>query len=180
MTELVCVAFDDPKTADRALADVERLEKEYLIDVADAAVAVRRPDGRVKVRQTVNLVGTGAAGGGTWGALWGTLIGLLFLNPLAGLLTGGVLGAGAGALSGALSDYGIDDDFIKRLGETITPDSSALFLLIRDAKPDRVLEEMQGYKGTILRTSLSREQEEKLARFLADSKADMDAEARAA
>jgi uncharacterized membrane protein len=63
--------------------------------------------------------------------LWGTLVGLLFLNPLAGLVTGAAVGAGAGALSGALSDYGIDDDFIRSLGERIEPGACALFVLVR-------------------------------------------------
>ena len=100
------------------------------------------------------------------GGLWGTLIGLLFLNPLAGLLTGAALGAGAGALSAALSDYGIDGEFIRSLGSTIEPGSSALFTLVRRATFDKVLDELRPFGGTILRTSLSREQEERLKKAL--------------
>jgi uncharacterized membrane protein len=110
--------------------------------------------------------GRPAASGGAWGALWGTLIGLLFLNPLAGLLTGAALGAGAGALSAALSDYGIDDEFIRSLGSTIERGSSALFTLVRRATFDKVLDELRPFGGTILRTSLSREQEERLKKAL--------------
>jgi uncharacterized membrane protein len=127
---------------------------------------VRDRNGAVRLKQAVNLVGVGAASGGAWGALWGTLIGLLFLNPLAGLLTGAALGAGAGALSAALSGYGIDDEFIRSLGSTIEPGSSALFTLVRRATFDKVLDELRPFGGTILRTSLSREQEERLKKAL--------------
>ena len=91
-----------------------------------------------------------------------TLVGLLFLNPLAGLLIGAAAGAGAGALSGALADYGIDDDFIKSLGEQIGPDTSALFVLLRKVTIDKVLPELAKYEGRVMKTSLSNEQEQKL------------------
>ena len=96
--------------------------------------------------------------------MWGALVGLLFLNPLAGFAIGGALGAGTGALSGSLSDYGIDDDFIKSLSETIPNDSSALFVLLRKFQPEKVLKELEDsdFKGKVLRTSLSPEQEQKL------------------
>lgn len=170
MTDLVCVAFDDRNNADQALNKLQSLQKEYLIDLADAVVVLRDKDGKVRLKQSVNLAASGAATGGVSGAFWGTLIGLLFLNPLAGLLIGAAAGAGSGALFGALSDYGIDDDFIRGLGNTIKPDSSALFLLIRDVKADRVMEELEGLRGTVLKTSLSREQEKKLREFLANNR----------
>src|SRR5262249_39945984 len=96
------------------------------------------------------------------GALWGTLVGLLFLNPLAGLAVGAITGAGVGALSGSLADYGIPDDFIKKLGATIPEGSSALFVLLRSVTEDKVLPEIKQYKPRVLKTSLSNEAEEKL------------------
>lgn len=108
------------------------------------------------------MLGRGAAFGTISGAFWGTLVGLLFLNPLAGLAIGGAVGAGTGALSGSLMDYGISDDFIRDLGHTLTPDSSALFLLVRRAQPEKVLAELSGYDGRILRSSLSPDEEARL------------------
>ena len=86
MADLICVAFDDPTTADRALTELTALQKEYLIELKDACVVVRAPDGEVHLHQSVPLVKTGALTGGTSGALWGTLIGLLFLNPALGIV----------------------------------------------------------------------------------------------
>jgi uncharacterized membrane protein len=100
MAELVAIAFDSSQEADRVLTELERLQKEYLIDLEDAVVAIRQPDGRVQLKQSINLTGLGAASGGLYGAFWGTLVGLLFLNPLAGFAVGGLIGAGTGALSG--------------------------------------------------------------------------------
>jgi uncharacterized membrane protein len=162
MAELVVVGFDDPQEADRVLTELQRLQKEYLIDLEDAVVVIRTPDGKVQLKQSVNLIGAGAASGGLSGALWGSLVGLLFLNPLAGFALGGLLGAGSGALSGSLIDYGIDDNFIRSLADTLPPNSSALFLLIRKAQPDKVLAELSRFRGRVLRTSLSPEQEARL------------------
>ena len=98
MSDLVVVGFDDPHGADRVLTDLNRLQKEYLVDLEDAVVATRDPDGKLRLKQSIDLVGTGAATGGLWGAMWGSLVGLLFLNPLIGMAAGAALGAGAGAL----------------------------------------------------------------------------------
>ena len=162
MAELVVVGFDNPNDADRVLTELTRLQKEYLIDLEDAVVAIRGSDGAVRIKQSVNLVSLGAASGGLSGAIWGSLIGLLFLNPLAGFAVGGAVGAGSGALSSSLIDYGINDDFIKSIGNTLQPDTSALFLLIRKAQPEKVLKELAGFKGRVIRSSLSPEQESKL------------------
>src|SRR3954469_21123185 len=147
MAELIVVGFDSPTEADRALIELARLQKEYLIDLEDAVVAIRQPDGKVNLKQSINMIGTAAASGGLSGARWGSLVGLLFLNPLAGMAVGGLVGAGAGALSGSLVDYGIDDNFIRSLAETLQPNTSALFVLIRKAQPDKVLQELSGFRG---------------------------------
>jgi len=166
MAELVVVGFDDLHEADRALTELGRLQKEYLIDLEDAVVAVRSPDGSLRLKQSVDLVGAGAASGGLWGAMWGTLVGLLFLNPLLGLVTGAALGMGSGALSGRLADYGINDDFIRSIGRTLQPNTSALFVLVRKAQPEKVLAELSGFRGTVLRSSLSPDQERRLQEAL--------------
>jgi uncharacterized membrane protein len=105
------------------------------------------------------------------GMLMGTLVGLLFLNPLAGLIAGGLVGAGSGALRGKFSDYGIDDDFIRELGNTIEPNTSALFLLVRKAVADKVMPRLGDYDATILKTSLSDEQEQALKAALSKTAA---------
>ena len=168
MSDLIVVAFDGIDKADQVLQRLEALQKEYLIDLEDAVVVTRDAGGKVRLKQSVPLTRLGTASGLLSGGLWGTLVGLLFLNPLAGFAIGGAIGAGAGALSGALSDYGIDDDFIKSLGETIHPNSSALFMLVRKVQPEKVMAELGDVKGRVLRTSLSPEQEKRLQEALAD------------
>jgi uncharacterized membrane protein len=162
MAELVVVAFENRDEADRVLTELARLQKEYLIDLEDAVVAIRQPDGKVQLKQSINMMGVGAASGGLSGALWGSVVGLLFLNPLAGFAIGSLVGAGSGALSGSLIDYGIEDKFIHSLAETLQPNTSALFVLIRKAQPDKVLQELSGFRGRVLKTSLSPEQEARL------------------
>jgi len=162
VSDLVCIVFKGRHTADQVLNDLRSMQKEHLVDLEDSCVVTRDDEGKLQLKQAVDLVRTGALSGGTWGALWGTLVGILFMNPLAGLLIGAAAGAGAGALSGALADYGIDDNFIKEMGEQICPDSSALFVLLRKVTLDKVLPDLSQYEGTVLKTSLSNEQEQAL------------------
>jgi uncharacterized membrane protein len=96
----------------------------------------------------------------------GIVIGLLFLNPLLGM----AMGATAGAVSGALTDVGIDDKFVKELASTMKPGSSVLFVLVRKATPDKVLDEVKGTGGKILKTSLSHDDEAKLQAALSAAK----------
>jgi uncharacterized membrane protein len=145
---------------------------EHLLDLEDAVVAIRQANGKVQLKQSINLVETGAATGALSGALWGTLLGLLFLNPLAGFAVGGLAGAGAGALSGTAIDYGINDDFIRSLAETLQPGTSALFVLVRKAQPEKVLADLSRFRGSVLRTSLSPKQEELLQNALSGVKTD--------
>ncbi|MFS2008657.1 DUF1269 domain-containing protein [Azospirillum sp. CT11-132] len=166
MSDLICVAFNDKDTADRALTELREMQREYLIDLMDACVAVREQDGKVRLKQAVDMVSMGAARSGISGMLWGSLVGLLFLNPLAGLVVGGAVGAGAGALAGSMTDYGISDDYIRKIAETIKPGMSALFVLVRKVNPDKVLPELAKYQGTLLRTSLTTDQENRLREAL--------------
>ena len=154
MSDLIVFAFPTETGASEMDETIHYLKKEELIDLKDAAVVVRKPDGKIKVKQATNLVGVGAFGG----AFWGMLIGLLFWAPWLGL----AIGAVAGAISGAMSDYGINDDFIKEVGATIKPGDSALFLLISKWTEDKVLERLKKFNATIVRTSLSKEDEQKL------------------
>ena len=162
MSNLVVFDFDGMHTADEVLNKLRALQKDYLIDLEDACVVERDQGGKVHIKQAVNLTKVGAAAGGIRGALFGTLIGFIFLNPLAGMALGAMAGAGAGALTGSLADYGIHDDFVRNLGETIPAGSSALFVLFRSITEDKVLPEIEPYKPRVLKTSLSNEQEAKL------------------
>jgi uncharacterized membrane protein len=162
MSDLIVIGFDNMEEADKVLLKLNTLKKEYLIDLEDAVVVVRDETGKVHLKQSVNLATIGATSGLLSGSLWGGLVGLLFLNPLAGFAIGGAIGAGTGALSGSLADYGIDDDFIKSLSETIPNNSSALFVLVRKVQPEKVLAEFAGLRGKVLKTSLAPEQEARL------------------
>jgi len=161
MSDLVVIGFDDEHTAFEMRAALAKLQKEYLIDMEDVVVVTKDEKGKVKLHQAVNLTAAGAMGG----TFWGMLIGLIFLNPLLGA----AIGAGAGALSGKLSDIGIDDKFMKQLGETLTTGTSALFVLVRKATPDKVLDQLKGFKGKVLKTSLTADKEEELRKFLEQS-----------
>src|SRR5262249_35887086 len=162
MSTLVVVGYDDQFKAEEVRLTLLKLQKDYLLDLEDAVVAVKDSQGKVKLHQAVNLTAAGAVSGG----FWGSLIGLLFLNPLLGL----ALGATAGAVSGALTDVGIDDNFMKELAGTMKPGSSTLFVLVRKATSDKVLDELKGTGGTVLKTSLSHDDEAKLQAALSAAK----------
>jgi uncharacterized membrane protein len=154
MSELIVLAFPTESGAFSMDDAIHQLKKEELMTLDDAAVVIRKPDGKIKVKQATHLVGVGMVGG----AFWGMLIGLFFWMPWLGLAVGAV----TGALLGATTDYGINDEFIKEVGATIKPGGSALFLLISKWTEDKALERLSKFNATIVRTSLTKEEEEKL------------------
>jgi uncharacterized membrane protein len=153
MSDLIVVGFKDEFKADEVMSELRRLQSEYLVDLEDAAIVVRNQEGKVKIKQAQELVAAGAVSG----SYWGILLSVLFFNPIFALV-----GAAAGALSGALADIGIDDNFMRDLGSTIEPGTSAIFVLVRKSTPDRVLADLSKFEGKVLRTSLSKEDEAKL------------------
>ena len=153
--------FDTAAGADQAVGTLEDLAKQQLITVFDAAtVSWAEGAKRPKTRQLHNLAGAGALGG----AFWGLLFGLLFFVPLLGM----AIGAAAGALSGSLTDVGIDDDFIKRTRDQITPGTSALFVMSADAVLEKVAAAFAGQKPELLSTNLSDDQEKALRAAFAE------------
>ena len=173
MSDLICIAFKDSDTADRVLNEIRGLETNYVLDLEDAVIVVRDKDGKVHLKQCVDLFGAATTNGVALGVLWGSLITLLFANPIAGLLGALAGGAGGGAIAeaakefGILRDYGIPDNFIRALGGTIAPGTSAIFLLIRNAEEDQVMPRIATYGGTVLKTSLTKDNEERLRKALA-------------
>ena len=159
MSNLIVMAFDKEDGASHLLDAVADLKKQNLIEVDDAAIAVRHLNGKVKVKQASSLVGAGALGG----AFWGMLFGLLFFVPFLGA----AVGAATGALFGKAADYGINDEFIKEVSESIQPGYSAAFLLVQNAQIDKVVERLRPYKGKIIHTSLSKEEEARLTEAFA-------------
>ena len=160
MSNLIVVAFNNAADAFEMRAALAKMQAQYLIEMEDAVVVTRDAKGAVQLHQAVNLTAAGAAGG----AFWGTLIGFLFLNPVLGA----AIGAGSGALSGKFADIGINDQFMRDLGATLTPDSAALFVLVRKSTPDKVLEGLKPFagKGRVLQTSLTKDKEDELRKFI--------------
>jgi uncharacterized membrane protein len=154
MSDLVVIVYPTEAKAEEMRAKLLSLQKEYLIEIGDAVIAVKHDDGKVKLNQLLNTTAAGAISGG----FWGTLVGIIFLMPLLGA----ALGAASGALAGALSDYGINDDFMKELAASLQPGAAALFVEIRKMTGDKVLESIKGSGGTVLKTSLDHTKEQAL------------------
>ncbi|GLZ81712.1 membrane protein [Actinorhabdospora filicis] len=165
MSYLVAVAYPDPQTAQTVLGKLVEMQKEELIKLEDAVVVERRGDGSVKLRQTSSNTAIGATGG----ALWGGLIGLLFFAPLLGM----AVGAAAGAAGGAMTDTGIDDGFMKNLGNELQPGGAALVILVQSATEDKVLDRLGQYGGSIIQTSLDSEAEQHLREAVAARQAEV-------
>src|SRR5437667_12530363 len=123
MSDLVVIAFPSEEKAEEVRHKLLDMQKDYLIELGDAVIAVKQPNGRVKLNQLFHPTATGAVSG----TFWGTLIGLIFLMPLAGA----AIGAASGALGGALADVGINDQFMKDAAENLQAGNAALLLLIR-------------------------------------------------
>jgi len=156
MSTLVAVVFNDESTAFEMRAALVKMQQQYLLEMEDAVVVTRDPNGKANLHQAVSLTAVGAVSGG----FWGMLIGLLFLNPLLGAL----VGAGAGAISGKFRDIGVDDKMMKEVGESLKPNTSALFVLLRKVTADKVLDGLKPFvgKGKVYQSSLSKDDEKAL------------------
>jgi uncharacterized membrane protein len=154
------VVFNDETTAFDVRAALAKMQKEYLIQMEDAVVVTKDAEGKTKLHQAVNLTASGAVGG----TFWGMLVGLIFLNPLLGAAAG----AAGGAIAGKLTDIGVNDQMMKEMAASFTPGSSALFVLVRKATGDKVLEGLKEFagKGKVFQTSLAKDDEEALRAIL--------------
>jgi uncharacterized membrane protein len=159
MGKLIVLAFKDEDGANGALKEVEKLEKQHIVKIDDAAVAIHPEKGKVKVHQVNNLAGAGALGG----AFWGMLFGLIFFVPFIGL----AVGAATGALLGKSADIGVNDDFIKEVSKEIKPGTSALFLLVDHAQADKAMAALKPLNAKVIHTSLSVKKEKELKEALA-------------
>lgn len=159
MSDLLVIEFKTEAEAEEIRQRLLGMQKEYLIELGDAVVAVKRPDGSVKLNQLVEPVKSGAVSG----MFWGALIGLLFMMPLAGA----AVGAASGALSGKFTDLGINNEFMKDVAQTLQSGNAALFLLIRKMTTDKILPALQGTGGRVLRSSFDETKEEALQEALA-------------
>jgi uncharacterized membrane protein len=159
MSDLIAIVYPSEAKAEEVRQRLLRMQKEYLVKVSDAVIAVKTDAGQVKLNQLVNTAAVGAASG----SFWGLLIGILFLNPIIGV----ALGTASGALGGALTDYGINDAFMKELSQSLQPGSAALFVLVHEMKAEKVLSGIQDAGGTVLKTSLDDSKEKALREALA-------------
>ena len=160
MSTLIAIVYDKEQTGFDALDELGEMQKQQLITLADAAVATKDEKGKVKIKQTLENQVSGTAA--IWGGFWGLLIGLLFLAPIFW----GLIGALLGYIMGKAGDVGIDDKFIKEVGESLDVGQSALFMLVVEATTDKVLDKMSKFGGKVYQTSLSHEDEEKLKKAL--------------
>ncbi|MBC7674621.1 MAG: DUF1269 domain-containing protein [Rhodoferax sp.] len=160
MSDLIVVAFKDEATAFEMRAELVRMQKEYLMEMEDVVIVTRTEGGEVQLHQAVNLTASGALGGGFWGAM----VGMLFLNPLIGA----AVGAGAGALAGRAADIGINDDFMRDMGQSLEKGGSAVCVLVRKMTADKVLERLSAFRarGRVVQTSLSHDAEQQLRGML--------------
>lgn len=161
MADLLVIEYPTEERAEEVRRRLLTLQTEYLIELGDAVVAIKKEDGTIKLKQLINPVKSGALGG----VLWGSLIGLLFMMPLAGA----AVGAASGALGGKLTDFGINDQFMKEAAQSLHSGNAALFLLIRKMTTDKVMAELAGSGGKIMRSSFDDAKEAELRTALQEA-----------
>ena len=158
MADLVAIGYPDETTAALAMSEAEHLAEDLIIQPDAIAAIVRTKDGKFRVTTNHHEV----AGGATWGMWWGFLFGLLFFVPFLGM----AVGAGLGALTGKLSKSAVDKEFQEQVRDMLQPGTSALFFVIEKATPDKAVEALSKYGGTVLKSSLSKETEAELQEAL--------------
>ena len=154
MSDLIAIGYPDEATAEAAANEARRLARDLIIEHDAIAVIERDGEGKYHVHTSHHMVGAGA----TWGMFWGLLFGVLFFVPVIGI----AVGAGLGALMGKVTKSGIDREFQEQVRGMLKPGTSALFLMVEKVTPDKAVEAMSKFGGTVLKTSLSRQGEQEL------------------
>ena len=131
MSTLAVWTFDTSHGAERGsqtLRDLPTAERAMIYDAA--RVTWVRGTSKPTTRQIADTAWDGALGE----EFWGVLFGLIFYSPLLGA----AVGSATGGLSGSLAGFGIDDTFVNRVRDTVTPGTSALFVLCPDSVVDQL------------------------------------------
>jgi uncharacterized membrane protein len=158
MATLVAIGYADEATATSASLEAQRLAKDLIIQPDAIAVISRDNEGKFHVTTNHHAVG----GGATWGMFWGLLFGILFFIPFLGM----AVGAGLGALMGKMTKGAIDREFQSQVRDLLQPGTSALFLVVEQVTPDKAVEALSKYGGTVLKSSLPKETEAELQEAL--------------
>lgn len=161
MSDLIVIGYPDESTAEKVWNELVELQREYLVDLEDAAIIRRDMKGKLHVTTPAHHA---VSWGGLSGLFWGTLIGLIFLFPLAPLV--GVAGGVMGAALGAADKLGVENEFKQRVNDLVAPGTSAILVIVRKATPDKLIEALRPFGGTVLRTSLSHQAEDELMKAL--------------
>lgn len=151
MADLIAIGYSDETTAGLAAKEAERLAGDLVLEADAIASIVRDKEGKYHVTTSHHPVGTGA----TWGMFWGMLFGLLFFVPVFGM----AVGAGLGAVMGKVEKAGLDKEFQQQVRDMLQPGTSALFLVIEKVTPDKAIDALSPFGGTVLKSSLSKEAE---------------------
>jgi uncharacterized membrane protein len=180
MAELIVVGFKNQMyRASEVLNELLAMNNDWVVDLHDAVAVYRDFNGKLRVDQSYQLTtGQGAALGSLWGMLIGTTLAIPFTGGAsaaaaagaiaAGAAGGTALGAGVGALDAESwkDEFGIPEDFVQEVSVLIQPGDSAIYAILRVGNPDIVADQFKGYGGTILRTTLSPEQEGRVEKVL--------------
>jgi uncharacterized membrane protein len=158
MSTLVAIGYPDETTATAAAEEAQRLTADLIIQPDAIAAISRDTEGKFHVTTNHHSVG----GGASWGMFWGLLFGMLFFIPFFGM----ALGAGLGALMGKMTKSGIDKAFQDQVRDLLQPGTSALFLVVEKVTPDKAVEGLSRFGGTVLKSSLSKEAEAELQEAL--------------
>lgn len=160
--EMIVIAFNNEFEAEQVLGTLKGMESLDIIDLKSGAVIVRTVSGEVKIKETSDF---DARQGAIGGALAGGVLGLLG----GGLLGKAILGAVGGAVAGKYIDLGLEDEFLKEIGDNLGPGSSAVVALVDFEQVDQAMEELDKFEGgTILRHTLSPEVYRKLSESIED------------
>lgn len=158
MSDLIVIGYEDPQTARQAYEQVQRLQRDFVVDLRGLAIANVDADGKTHVDTPQRIIGTTAVAG----ALFGLLLGVLFFIPGMALLGGAI-----GVLMGKLNKSGVNAEFRSRVEHLLEPGHSAVIIMAAKITEDKFAGAMQPFGGTILKTSLSTDDEKELAEELA-------------
>ena len=154
--EVMVAAFQDEKAADAVLKDLKAAKREKLIGIQNAAVLRKDEKGKMHIKETGDFSGgQGAAMGAATGAAIGIIAGPLLVVPAA-------VGAIVGGLAAKARDTGFKNERLEKIGEGMTPGSSAIIAVVEHKWVEQVRQELEEMQADVVTEALASDIHEQL------------------
>ena len=157
---ILAFCFDGQDTAKQTLNDAKSLGALEGYDIVAQAIVEQDQKGKVHIHEP-GKGGVGTAVGAVAGGL------LSLIGGPAGVLAWVVGGGVVGGVAGKYLGQPFEKSDLKEIGDALTPNSSAMLMLLEDTYSENAINSMSGYNANVVTLTVGDELSGEIAQFTA-------------